>query len=132
MLAYYTAVFMGTDVDQPRNLAKVDVDKEQQLAGYFQIRSVPTVMLVKGGQIVDGFPGALPEGQVRQFLEHHGVDEVRHALERVQERRQVAIVEAAAGIVGGQVGQHRAVDEQPDVDAVVALDHHQLLARRRR
>lgn len=54
-------------------LAKVDVDKEQQLAGYFQIRSVPTVMLVKGGQIVDGFPGALPEGQVRQFLEHHGI-----------------------------------------------------------
>ena len=54
-------------------LAKVDVDKEQQLAGYFQIRSVPTVMLVKGGQIVDGFPGALPEGQVRQFLQHHGV-----------------------------------------------------------
>ncbi len=54
-------------------LAKVDVDKEQQLAGYFQIRSVPTVMLVKGGQIVDGFPGALPEGQVRQFLQHHGI-----------------------------------------------------------
>ncbi|HEX4853752.1 thioredoxin family protein, partial [Arenimonas sp.] len=37
-------------------LAKVDVDQEQQLAGYFQIKSVPTVMLVKGGQIVDGFP----------------------------------------------------------------------------
>jgi len=54
-------------------LAKVDVDQEQQLAGYFQIRSVPTVMLVKGGQIVDGFPGALPEGQVRQFLQHHGI-----------------------------------------------------------
>ncbi len=54
-------------------LAKVDVDKEQQLAGYFQIRSVPTVMLVKDGQIVDGFPGALPEGQIRQFLAHHGV-----------------------------------------------------------
>ncbi|GGA78068.1 co-chaperone YbbN [Arenimonas soli] len=54
-------------------LAKVDVDKEQQLAGYFQIKSVPTVMLVKDGQIVDGFPGALPEGQLRQFLSHHGV-----------------------------------------------------------
>lgn len=54
-------------------LAKVDVDKEQQLAGYFQIRSVPTVMLVKDGQIVDGFPGALPEGQLRQFLAHHGI-----------------------------------------------------------
>ena len=55
-------------------LAKVDVDKEQQLAGYFQIKSVPTVMLVKGGQIVDGFPGALPEGQLREFLGHHGVE----------------------------------------------------------
>jgi putative thioredoxin len=54
-------------------LAKVDVDKEQQLAGYFQIKSIPTVMLVKDGQIVDGFPGALPEGQVREFLQHHGV-----------------------------------------------------------
>ena len=55
-------------------LAKVDVDKEQQLAGYFQIRSVPTVMLLKGGQIVDGFPGALTEGQLREFLKHHGIE----------------------------------------------------------
>src|SRR5687768_6876366 len=54
-------------------LAKVDVDREQQLAGYFQIKSVPTVMLVKDGQIADGFPGALPEGQLRQFLAHHGI-----------------------------------------------------------
>ncbi len=55
-------------------LAKVDVDQEQQLAGYFQVKSIPTVMLVKGGQIVDGFPGALPEGQLREFLTHHGVE----------------------------------------------------------
>src|SRR5207342_2896384 len=54
-------------------LAKVDVDKEQQLAGYFQIKSIPTVVLIKDGQIVDGFPGALPEGQIREFLQHHGV-----------------------------------------------------------
>ena len=44
-------------------LAKVDVDKEQQLAGYFQVKSIPTVMLLKDGQIVDGFTGALPELQ---------------------------------------------------------------------
>ena len=59
-------------------LAKVDVDQEQQLAAAFQIRSVPTVMLVKGGQLVDGFPGALPEGELRQFLASHDV----HPLER--------------------------------------------------
>jgi putative thioredoxin len=55
-------------------LAKVDVDAEQELGAAFQIRSVPTVMLVKDGQLVDGFPGALPEGQLREFLKHHGIE----------------------------------------------------------
>lgn len=55
-------------------LAKVDVDKEPELSAAFQIRSVPTVMLLKDGQIVDGFPGALPEGQLREFLKHHGIE----------------------------------------------------------
>jgi len=55
-------------------LAKVDIDQEQQLAGYFQIRSVPTVMLLKDSRIIGGFPGALPEGQVRRFLAEHGIE----------------------------------------------------------
>ncbi|MDQ3617773.1 MAG: thioredoxin [Pseudomonadota bacterium] len=55
-------------------LAKVDVDKEQSLAAAFQIRSIPTVILLKDGQPVDGFPGALPEGQIREFLQHHGIE----------------------------------------------------------
>jgi putative thioredoxin len=55
-------------------LAKVDVDKEQEIAAAFQIRSIPTVILVQGGQPVDGFPGALPEAQLREFLRHHGIE----------------------------------------------------------
>jgi putative thioredoxin len=55
-------------------VAKVDVDREQALAQHFQIRSVPTVMLVKDGRIVGGFPGALPESEVRRFLAEHGVE----------------------------------------------------------
>src|SRR5512133_2148398 len=54
-------------------LAKVDVEAEQPLAAAFQIRSIPTVMLVKDGQLLDGFPGALPEAQLREFLGHHGI-----------------------------------------------------------
>jgi putative thioredoxin len=54
-------------------LAKVDVDREQQLGAYFQIRSVPTVMLLQDARVVGAFPGALPESQVRRFLEEHGV-----------------------------------------------------------
>ena len=66
-------------------LAKVDVDKEQEIAAAFQIRSVPTVFLVKGGQIVDGFPGAVPEGQLREFLKQHGIEPGLAAEEPVAE-----------------------------------------------
>ena len=52
-------------------LAKVDSDRQQQLAAAFGIRSLPTCILLKGGQPVDGFTGALPAGQVRQFLDKH-------------------------------------------------------------
>lgn len=55
-------------------LAKVDVDREQQIAAAFQIRSVPSVFLLVGGQPVDAFQGALPEGQLRQFLQQHGIE----------------------------------------------------------
>ncbi|HRW73829.1 MAG TPA: thioredoxin [Ottowia sp.] len=52
-------------------LAKIDSDKEQELAAAFGIRSIPTCILMKNGQPVDGFAGALPAGQVRQFLDKH-------------------------------------------------------------
>ncbi len=52
-------------------LGKVDADTQQELAGMFGIRSIPTVMLVKDGQVLDGFTGALPEGQLREFLARH-------------------------------------------------------------
>ena len=52
-------------------LVKINSDEEQQLAGAFGIRSIPTVVLLKNGQPVDGFMGALPEGQVREFLDKH-------------------------------------------------------------
>lgn len=52
-------------------LVKINSDDEQQLAGAFGIRSIPTVILMKNGQPVDGFMGALPEGKVREFLDKH-------------------------------------------------------------
>ena len=52
-------------------LAKVDTDAQMQLAAVFGIRSLPTVVLVKDGQMVDGFMGALPESAVREFLQRH-------------------------------------------------------------
>jgi putative thioredoxin len=57
-------------------LAKIDVEAEQELGAAFQIRSIPTVVLMKDGQLVDGFQGALPDGQLREFLKHHGIEPV--------------------------------------------------------
>jgi putative thioredoxin len=52
-------------------LVKINSDDEQQLAQAFGIRSIPTCVLLMGGKPVDGFMGALPEGQVKQFLDKH-------------------------------------------------------------
>jgi putative thioredoxin len=52
-------------------LVKINSDEEQQLAGAFGVRSIPTIVLMKNGQPVDGFMGALPEGKVREFLDKH-------------------------------------------------------------
>ncbi|MDR7281133.1 tetratricopeptide repeat protein [Catenuloplanes atrovinosus] len=50
-------------------LGKVDVDANPGLAQAFQIQSIPMVAAVVGGQPVQGFQGALPEAQVRQYIE---------------------------------------------------------------
>src|SRR5215203_2759650 len=52
-------------------LVKIDSDQEQQLAGAFGIRSIPTCILLMGGRPVDGFQGAIPEGKIREFLDKH-------------------------------------------------------------
>ena len=52
-------------------LVKIDSDQEQQLAGAFGIRSIPTCILLMNGQPVDGFMGALPEGKIKEFLDKH-------------------------------------------------------------
>jgi putative thioredoxin len=50
-------------------LAKVDSDKEQEISSMFGIRSIPTVIALKGQKPVSAFQGAQPEGRVREFLD---------------------------------------------------------------
>ena len=51
------------------DLAKLDTDANQQLAGAFQIRGIPAVKAFKDGKIVDEFTGALPPAQVEAFFD---------------------------------------------------------------
>ena len=52
-------------------LAKVDCEAEQDIVARFGIRSLPTVVLFKDGQPVEGFAGAKPEPEIRALLEPH-------------------------------------------------------------
>jgi putative thioredoxin len=52
-------------------LAKVNADEQQMLAQQLGVRSLPTVMVIKEGQPIDGFSGAQPESAVREMLDKH-------------------------------------------------------------
>lgn len=55
-------------------LVKVDADKNQELAQQLRIQSLPTVMAFKDGQPVDGFTGALPESELKNFIAKFATD----------------------------------------------------------
>ena len=70
-------------------LVKINSDEEQQLAQAFGIKSIPTCVLLMNGQPVDGFMGALPEGQIKQFLDKHlPAEEALQAQAAAQEAQQ--------------------------------------------
>jgi len=52
-------------------LAKINCDEQQQIAMQFGVKSLPTVVLFKDGQPVDGFAGVQPESEIRALLAKH-------------------------------------------------------------
>jgi len=52
-------------------VAKVDVDQHSDVAHRFGIRSIPTLMVFKGGKIVDQWVGTAPKQQIRSLIEKH-------------------------------------------------------------
>ncbi|MDQ6629760.1 MAG: tetratricopeptide repeat protein [Pseudomonadota bacterium] len=66
---------LETDYDGRFKLGKLNADEEpeiaQQLSQMFGVRSIPFCVLFKAGQPADGFVGALPEAEVRKFLDKH-------------------------------------------------------------
>ena len=68
------------------SMVKVNVDEQKQIASMFGVRSVPMVVLMIQGRPVDGFAGALPEAQVRAFLDKHipSAEEVAALQEQVE------------------------------------------------
>jgi putative thioredoxin len=108
-------------------LAKVDVDANPQLSAALQVQSIPMVVAVIGGQVADGFLGAMPEAQVRQWL-----GQVMQVAEQIGLRSagdgepggagetpagQAGIPEAGSGAIYGEAQQAM---QRGDLDAAAA------------
>src|SRR5262250_1098788 len=102
-------------------MVKVDVDKNQQLAAQMRIQSIPAVYAFKDGRPVDGFVGALPESQVRQFVQRlgggkGGPSPVEEALTMAKQAAQAGD-HASAGALYSQILQR----EPTNIDALAGL-----------
>lgn len=62
---------LATEFSEHIVLAKINCDEQQELAGQFGVRNLPTVALMKDGQPVDGFAGVQPESQIRELIQKH-------------------------------------------------------------
>ena len=76
-------------------LAKVNSDENPELSQHFGVRSIPSVKVLYQGQLVDEFNGALPEGQVRAFLDRFALPDAGGNLRE----------EAAALVAAGQLDE---------------------------
>jgi len=86
----FAPIFEKVSQEYPDILfGKIDTEKEQELAGHFQIRSIPTTMILKDGIVVFSQAGLLPEEALRDLLEQV------IALDMDKVREEIAKEEAA-------------------------------------
>ena len=102
-------------------LVKVNIDENPGFAGQMGVRSIPAVFAFDGGRPVNGFQGALPESQVRQFISQilGGTDTAKQladALDQAAEALQAGDIATAAQIYGA------VIDADPEnVTAIAGL-----------
>ncbi|HEX9570102.1 MAG TPA: thioredoxin [Rhodospirillales bacterium] len=82
-------------------LVKINIDENQELAAQMRIQSIPAVYAFKNGQPVDGFMGALPETQLKSFIQR--------LTGGAKTPIEVALVEAKAALEAGDVATAQAI-----------------------
>jgi putative thioredoxin len=85
-------------------LVKIDIDQNPAIAQQLRVQSIPAVFAFKGGQPVDGFMGAVPESQIKQFVEklvgEIGLSPAEQALEGANAALADLDYAQAAGLFG--------------------------------
>ena len=102
-------------------LVKVNIDENQEIARQLRIQSIPTVYAFKNGQPVDGFMGAVPESQIRAFVQQltngaAGHDHAEEILAMADQAFEAGDMAAAAQAYG-----HVLQDEPGHPKAVAGL-----------
>lgn len=130
-------------------LAKVNCDIEQEVVARFGVRSLPTVVLFKDGQPVDGFAGAQPESAIRAMLAPHVAEPAAPQADLLEEARalfaegRIGEAENTLKTLLGEDSENAAAlilyarclaergalgDAEAVLDAVKGDDHRQALA----
>lgn len=104
-------------------LAKVNSDESPELAQHFGVRSIPSVKVLFQGQLVDEFNGAIPESQIRAFLDRIALPE---GPEQINLREQAAALVAEGKLDDAlailvQASQATPQDQAIQLDAVDVL-----------
>ena len=91
-------------------LVKIDIDENPEIAQQLRVQSIPAVFAFKDGQPVDGFAGALPESQIREFVKKltggaAGDSPVAEALDAAEAMLSEENFDAASGLFK-QILQH--------------------------
>src|SRR5262245_13718765 len=105
-------------------LARIDVDKAQQLAAAFGIESIPAVKAIRAGNVVLEFTGLLPEPHLREFINRILPSEVDRLVQQAFELEQKDPARAEAMY-------RRALEQEDDNDAVRVGLARVLLARKK-
>ena len=103
-------------------LAKIDIDQNQDLASQFSVRGVPTVKFIKQGHVVDEFTGALPDSEIRKFLDKHINKESDKLLD-------AAIVQYEAGETEQAIKAIQDISAQDPHNARLPLVYSELMIR---
>jgi putative thioredoxin len=107
-------------------LVKINVDENQQIAAQLRVQSIPAVFAFVDGQPIDGFMGALPESQVKQFIDKLSnkgslAEEIAAALKVAEEAMARKEVAEAYDILGQILGA-----DPTNIAALANLMHCQI------
>ena len=88
-------------------LIKINIDEHPQIAGQLGVQSIPAVFAFAGGRPVDGFMGAMPEGEVRRFAERviAGAPAPQPAEGSMEAQIAEAVTAAEAALSAGDLGR---------------------------